>query len=127
MIAVHSPSATLRTRSAKRTFSSTVSQGSSAASGVLKKHNPVAPGAAAPAVGRTSPGRRWPARNPARMLSRVDLPQPEGPKRQTNSPSAIVSDTPSRATIVAAWRFEDFPYIADFVTMSAPELVAFGA
>src|ERR1700731_2942940 len=36
--------------------------------------------------------------NPARMLSKVDLPHPEGPSKQTNSPSPTVRDTLSRAT-----------------------------
>jgi hypothetical protein len=32
-------------------------------------------------------------RRPARMLSVVDLPQPEGPRRATNSPLRIVKST----------------------------------
>ena len=31
---------------------------------------------------------------PAIILSRVDLPQPEGPTKTTNSPSSISMDTP---------------------------------
>ena len=34
---------------------------------------------------------------PAMMRSRVVLPQPEGPRKQTNSPSAISSEMSSRA------------------------------
>src|SRR3712207_6191850 len=40
---------------------------------------------------------------PATMSSRVDLPHPLGPIRQTNSPSATVSDTRSRACTTALW------------------------
>src|SRR3972149_4409671 len=39
---------------------------------------------------------------PPIMLSRVDLPLPEGPMIETNSPSAIVMSTPSRALIAPA-------------------------
>ena len=42
---------------------------------------------------RTSPVVGW--RNPDTMSSRVDLPQPEWPIRQTNSPSATDKSTPS--------------------------------
>src|SRR3954462_6363101 len=35
---------------------------------------------------------------PASMRSRVDLPQPEGPTRTTNSPSSIGIDTPCRTS-----------------------------
>src|SRR6476661_8889094 len=34
--------------------------------------------------------------NPASIRSRVDLPQPEGPTRTTNSPSSIGIDTPCK-------------------------------
>src|SRR5215207_3391786 len=41
---------------------------------------------------------------PAMMSRSVDLPQPLGPRRQTNSPSDTLSDTFSKASTVA--RFE---------------------
>ena len=33
------------------------------------------------------------------MLSKVDLPQPEGPMMATNSPSLISNETPSNAMV----------------------------
>src|SRR5690349_3510852 len=36
--------------------------------------------------------------SPASMRSRVDLPQPEGPTKTTNSPSSIGIDTPCRTS-----------------------------
>src|SRR5882757_8087031 len=36
--------------------------------------------------------------SPASMRSRVDLPQPEGPTRTTNSPSSIGIDTPCKTS-----------------------------
>src|SRR4051794_34014614 len=36
---------------------------------------------------------------PATMRSRVDLPQPDAPIRQTNSPSSMVRSTRARASI----------------------------
>src|ERR1700761_3572113 len=44
----------------------------------------------------------WPSsasRAPATMRSRVDLPQPDGPSRQTNSPARTSRSTPDRATV----------------------------
>src|SRR5262249_11334933 len=38
--------------------------------------------------------------SPASMRSKVDLPQPEGPTRTTNSPSSIGIDTPCRTSKV---------------------------
>src|SRR5215472_4143404 len=42
------------------------------------------------------------ASKPATQLSAVDLPQPEGPSRATNSPRRIVSVSPSSA--VVSWK-----------------------
>ena len=41
------------------------------------------------------------------MLSKVDLPQPEGPSRQTNSPSLTVRLTSAKAFMVRAMTTED--------------------
>ena len=38
------------------------------------------------------------ASSPATILSRVDLPQPDGPTRMTNSPSAMSIETPRIAS-----------------------------
>src|SRR5262252_5460890 len=46
----------------------------------------------------TSP--RLAGSNPARILRRVDLPQPEGPTTATNSPSATLKSIPSSARTV---------------------------
>ena len=81
-------------RGPKVTLSRTVSQGNSADS-----WNTTA---------RSGPGRRGgppsilrlPAvgcSKPATMLSRVDLPQPEGPSSATNSPSPTARSTPVSA------------------------------
>src|SRR5487761_2480153 len=43
---------------------------------------------------------------PAIMLSVVDFPQPDGPTRMTNSPSAMSRSTLSTATVPSANRFE---------------------
>ena len=45
--------------------------------------------------------RRSAVSRPARMRSRVDLPQPDGPTMQTNSPGAIARSMPSSATTLA--------------------------
>ncbi len=37
--------------------------------------------------------------SPAIMRSSVDLPQPEGPTRMTNSPSSISTETPCRISV----------------------------
>src|SRR4249920_2956725 len=44
-------------------------------------------------------------RRPATMRSRVDLPQPLGPTRETNSPAPTLSEMPARASTgpLAAW------------------------
>ena len=42
------------------------------------------------------------ASNPPMMLSKVDLPQPDGPSRQTNSPLRISSETSSSASTLCA-------------------------
>src|SRR5690349_13222225 len=44
---------------------------------------------------------------PAMQRSAVDLPQPEGPSRQTNSPSATSSDSALTATVVPKRRVRD--------------------
>ena len=46
---------------------------------------------------------------PASMRSRVDLPQPDGPTRTTNSPSAMSTLTPCKIFD----RAERFPHVAD--------------
>ena len=51
--------------------------------------------ASSPALGRSSP---------AAMRSRVDLPQPEGPTRQVNSPGAIVEIEAGRGHAAVRWR-----------------------
>src|SRR3989338_7892165 len=40
--------------------------------------------------------------SPAMMRSKVVLPQPEGPSKETNSPSATVNDTPSSTALPPA-------------------------
>ena len=39
------------------------------------------------------------ASSPASIISSVDLPQPEGPRMDTNSPSAMSTETPATASI----------------------------
>src|SRR5436190_4351750 len=97
MIAGHSPRGTFRTRSAKRTFSSALSHGRSAAPASWKNMTRSLP---APRTGTPSNSTSPPeARSkPARILSSVDLPQPEGPTRQTNSPGATSRSMPSSAS-----------------------------
>ena len=68
----------------------TVSQGNSADSWNIR---PVRPSTSTvPDVGLSSPASRF---------SRVDLPHPEAPIRQTNSPAAASSETRSRACTAA--------------------------
>src|SRR6185503_6842823 len=96
MIAGQSPFGSLRTRSAKRTFSSTESHGRSAAPASWKNitRSRPAPRTGAPSKSTLPSLARS---KPARMLSRVDLPQPEGPSRQTSSPCETSSWMPSSA------------------------------
>src|SRR6476646_1547221 len=56
--------------------------------------------------------------SPAMMFSKVDFPQPLGPTRQTNSPSAMRSDTSSRA-----WTCKDLVW-NHFDTCSSTSLAA---
>ena len=49
-----------------------------------------------PAVGTTSP---------VSSLIMVDLPEPDGPTRNTNSPSSTVKDTPLRACVPLSYTF----------------------
>src|SRR6202023_4432326 len=53
---------------------------------------------------------------PAIILSRVDLPQPDGPTKTTNSPLAICRSTP-RMTSTAPKRFRT--WLRDSVVISA--------
>jgi hypothetical protein len=96
MIAGHSLFGTLRTRSAKRTFSSALSHGSSAAPASWKNITRSLP---APRIGAPSKSTLPPLAlsKPARMLRSVDLPQPDGPSRQTSSPCETSRSMPSSA------------------------------
>src|SRR5258708_6346682 len=67
------------------------SNGNSAASWNIRATPPPTP--IVPPVGRSRPATR---------LSRVDLPQPDAPIRQVNSPLATVRETSSRARTDAA-------------------------
>ena len=97
MIGSHSRLGTLRTRRPKRTFSSTVSQGNNAEPASWKNitRSRPAPVTALP-LDVTDP--LVAGSKPARILSSVDFPQPEGPSRQKNSPSLISTSMPSSAT-----------------------------
>src|SRR5437867_5240593 len=79
------------------TFCCTVNQGNSACSW---KTMPISGGVSTTA---RPPTRIFPAvgvTNPARQLSSVVLPQPEGPSRQTNSEGAISSVMPARTSTI---------------------------
>src|SRR6185295_6323052 len=55
---------------------------------------------------------------PAIMRNRVDLPQPEGPTRMTNSPSSISTSTPCRTSVepndLRTFRMETLAIILPF-------------
>ena len=66
---------------------------------------PCRPPGAGPVIGGTLHQRRWPlvaASSPPMMLNRVDLPQPDGPMTETNSPGATSNETSSTATTPSA-------------------------
>src|SRR5579871_2568304 len=65
---------------------------------------------------RTSPAVGF--RNPARMFSRVDFPQPEGPSRHTNSPSCASRPTSSSTLVVAPsrWKLIDTPVARSLIS-----------
>src|SRR5215469_14268261 len=86
-----SPRGTPRARSASSTFPAAVSHGNSAASWNIKATLPST--WSVPLVGRSRPAIRD---------SSVDLPQPDAPMRQVNSPGATLSETSSRARTAAA-------------------------
>ena len=48
---------------------------------------------------------------PAIMLSRVDLPQPEGPMKETNSPSSMRRSTGASAVVARAPDWKVLPML----------------
>src|SRR5262249_57556085 len=60
------------------------------------------------------------ASNPPISRNKVDLPQPEAPIRQMNSPSSIVSEAPLSARIWPApdWKVLDTPAISRIGSLS---------
>src|SRR5262249_7624965 len=54
------------------------------------------------------------ASNPPISRNKVDLPQPEAPIRQMNSPSSIVSEAPAERADLARARLEGLGYAGNF-------------
>src|SRR6266481_4494291 len=64
---------------------------------------------------------------PAMMRSNVDLPQPEAPIRQMNSPLAIARLAPASALIVwsCSWKFLETPLISTICTLASAIVALF--
>jgi hypothetical protein len=77
------------------TLSSADSQGSSVASWNTRPTSRRGPAIGSP---RTAMRPAVIGSSPASIMSSVDLPQPDGPRMETNSPSAMSSDTPATAS-----------------------------